>query len=34
MNQARAAIDDGVYATFARQKLAEMDRHENLQERG
>lgn len=30
MRQARAAIGDGVYAAFARQKLAEMDCHERL----
>ena len=28
MAEARAAISDGVYAAFARQKLAEMDHHE------
>lgn len=32
MRQARAAIDQGVYAAFARQQLARMDRHEHLQE--
>jgi queuine tRNA-ribosyltransferase len=30
MRQARAAIGGGVYAAFARQKLAEMDCHERL----
>jgi queuine tRNA-ribosyltransferase len=30
MGQARAAIDAGAYAAFARQKLAEMDRHEQI----
>jgi hypothetical protein len=29
MRQARAAIDAGVYAAFAKQKLTEMDRHEH-----
>ena len=29
MRQAREAIDAGVYASFAKQKLAEMDRHEH-----
>jgi queuine tRNA-ribosyltransferase len=29
MGQARAAIDAGVYAAFAKQKLTEMDRHEH-----
>jgi queuine tRNA-ribosyltransferase len=29
MGQARAAIDAGVYAAFAKQKLGEMDRHEH-----
>jgi queuine tRNA-ribosyltransferase len=29
MAQARAAIDAGVYAAFAKQKLCEMDRHEH-----
>ena len=29
MRQARAAIDAGVYAAFAKQKLYEMDRHEH-----
>jgi len=29
MRQARAAIDAGEYAAFAKQKLAEMDRHEH-----
>ena len=29
MRQARAAIDAGMYAAFAKQKLAEMDRHEH-----
>ena len=29
MGQARAAIDAGVYAAFAKQKLSEMDRHEH-----
>jgi queuine tRNA-ribosyltransferase len=33
MRQARAAIAQGVYAAFARQQLARMDRHEHLQER-
>jgi queuine tRNA-ribosyltransferase len=29
MRQARAAIDAGVYAQFAKQKLSELDRHEH-----
>lgn len=29
MRQARAAIDAGVYAAFAKQKLSEIDRHEH-----
>jgi queuine tRNA-ribosyltransferase len=29
MEEARAAIDRGVYAAFARQKLSEIDRHEH-----
>jgi queuine tRNA-ribosyltransferase len=29
MRDARQAIDDGVYAAFARRKLAEIDRHEH-----
>jgi queuine tRNA-ribosyltransferase len=33
MADARAAIDAGTYAAFARQKLAEMDRHEHAGER-
>ena len=31
MRQARAAIDAGVYAAFARQRLDEMDRHEHAE---
>jgi queuine tRNA-ribosyltransferase len=33
MQEARAAIDAGVYAAFARRKLAEIDRHEHAQAR-
>jgi queuine tRNA-ribosyltransferase len=31
MRDARQAIDDGVYAAFARRKLAEIDRHEHAE---
>jgi queuine tRNA-ribosyltransferase len=31
MREARAAIDAGVYASFARQKLAEIDRHDHAE---
>jgi queuine tRNA-ribosyltransferase len=33
MAQARAAIDAGVYAAFAKQKLSEIDRHEHSEAR-
>jgi queuine tRNA-ribosyltransferase len=33
MRQARAAIDAGSYAAFARAKLAELDRHAHAEER-
>ena len=33
MREARGAITDGVYAAFARQRLSEMDRHEQFEAR-
>jgi hypothetical protein len=31
MREARAAIDAGVYEAFARQRIAEIDRHEHAE---
>ena len=33
MREARAAIDEGTYAAFARERLAQIDRHEHAESR-